>query len=338
MKKTTRFLWKASAAACAATLLASTSLHAAWTSFNLPPLSQSFGSYWAGHMSDGRLVYGSNSDLDLQSSFGSSTLLDYNNAGTWDPSALAIFSNSIGAIGQGTFGASSIYLFDPSNLATGFTAISGVTIQNYGLAFRDSSSLYVAGLNGSQMNIFALPKHSVSYVTTDGSVNKVIIDNVSDFSGNIALDLAGNLYVSNNDDGGLYKFTAAQLSAAISGTALGIGDGQFLTTIAQNSSLAVDSLGRIITAGYGGTGIDIYDPANNTHTNLMPALANQNYVVSTFSDGVQSYIAYINASGSSTGSTLTYGYDTVANVVPEPGSVLLLCIGVAGVLGRRRRV
>ncbi len=338
MKKTTRFLRKALAAAFAATLLASASLHAAWTSMNLPPLSQSFGSYWAGHLSDGRLVFGSNNDLDLQSSFGSAPLLDYSNAGTWDPSGLAIFSNSLGAIGQGTFGASSIYLFDPSNLATGFTAISGVTIQNYGLAFRNSTSLYVAGLNGSQLNAFDLPKHSVSYVATDGSVNKVIIDNISDFSGNIALDLAGNLYVSNNDNGGLYKFTAAQLVAAISGAALGIGDGQFLTTIAQNSSLAVDALGRIITAGYGGTGIDIYDPANNTHTNLVPALANSNYVVSTFSDGVQNYIAYINASGSSEGNSLTYGYDTVANVVPETASVLLLGLGVSGLLARRRRV
>ena len=337
MKSTLGFLGKATFAACAFLLSFTVPLEAAWTTFNLPPLGQSFGSYWMEHLSDGRLVYGSTNDLDLETAFGSGTLVDYSNALAWDPSGLTLRHDNLAAVGQGTFGNSGIYLFDPSNPGTGFTAIAGVSIQNYSLLFRDGSSLYVGGLNGTETNAFSLPKHAISYVTLDGSVNKVIIDNVSEFSGNFAVDLTGNLYVTNNDNGGLYKFSAAQLDAAISGSALSISAGQFLTTLPANSSIAIDSQGRILSAGFGVNGFDLYDPADDTHTNIVPALSNPNYVVTTFSDGTDDYIAYLNAAGSSAGSAITYGYDKVSNVVPEPSSMLLLVLSVAGFASCRRR-
>jgi len=337
MKKITGFCQKVITTLFVTSFLAGANLHADWTTFSLPPLSQSFGSYWMGHMADGRLVYGSSNAIARESVFGSGALVPYSNAGSWDPSSVSLLSDNLGVVGQGTFGPSSLYLFNPSNLATGFTAITGVSIQNYNVVFRDSTSLYVDGLNGSGTNAFSLPKNALSYVKTDGSVNKVIIDNISDFSGSFAVDLQGNLYISNNDTGGLYKFTLAQLNGAIAGSPLGIGDGQFLTTLPHDSSIVIDALGRIISAGPGANGIDIYNPADNSHTTVVPGLVNSNYVVSTFSDGVDNYIAYIDASGSSTGASLTYGYDKVANVVPEPGSALLLGLGCGALVIRRHR-
>ncbi len=331
MKETCRFLCGAIAIA----LLASAqSLHAAWTSNSLPVLSMDFGSYRLGQMADGRLVYGTNDDLDRQSSFGGAFVLDDYSATippfTWDPSSVAIYNDTLGAIGAGTFGPSEIYIFNPTNLGTAFTAIPGLTLQNYSLVFRDSTSLYVGGNNGTN------DRHAISYVTLAGA-QKVIIDDISLYSADFAIDIGGNLYVSDNDDRKLYKFSVQQLNAAIAGAPLSIADGLYLTTTAKNGSLAVDGFGRIWSAGYQTNGIDVFDPADGGTKSFVPALANKNYVVDTFSVGGESYVAYVNASGAFAGAALTYGYQRAADLVPEPGSVLLFVSGVAGLALRRRR-
>lgn len=340
------FLRKAFVPALAAFLSFVAPVRAAWTTLSLPPLSQSFGSYQMGHLPDGRLVYGSSNDLDVQTTFGAASLGDYANALAWDPSGVAIYNSLLGAVGRGTSGSSPIYLFNPSDLNSGFTAITGISIQNYSLTFRNDGHLYVGGQNGSQENMFALgQKHAVSYLTTDGQTNKVIIDNISEFSAGFAVDLAGDLYVSTTDYDSnfnpqplqLYKFTATQIAGAISGTALTLAEGEHLTTLTKNGSLAVDGLGRIWAAGFGGAGFEMYDPVTDTRTTFVPGLPNANYVVTTFSDGVDDYVGYINASGTSSGATLTYGYDKAANLVPEPGASLLLLLGLAGFAARRRR-
>jgi hypothetical protein len=317
--------------ALAVTLVTST-LEAAWSSFSLPNLPNFYGAYQAAHLPDGRLVYGSENGLAEQTTFGSSALSNFQFPQTWDPSDVAIFSNTVGVVSVGGFsGPSGIYKFDPSNLATPFTAIPGLALQNYSVAFRNSASLYVGGQNGTG------GKHAISYVTLDGVTNKVIIDNVSNYSGDFAIDLSGNLYVTNNNDHSLYKFTAAQLSAAIGGSALSLANGLFVTTLNNDSSIAVDGLGRIWTAGYLTPGIDLYDPASGTTTTFVPALANTNYVVSTFSNGTDAYVGYINAAGTSAGSGLTYGYEKAANLVPEPSAALLLACSAVGLMARRRQ-
>jgi hypothetical protein len=313
-------------------------VQAAWTSVALPPLSQNFGSYRMGHLTDGSLVYGSNNDLDLQQGgIASSVFGDYTNALPWDPSSVAIFSNTLGAIGQGTFGASAIYTFNPSNLATPFTPIPGVSIQNYSVAFRDATSLYIGGNNGSASNGFGVQQHAISYVKLDGSANKRIIDNISLFSGDFAVDIAGNLYVSDNDDLKLYKFTPLQLTTAILGSPLSITDGQFIATLNKNGSLAVDAKGRIWSAGFQTIGIDMFDPAAGKTTTFVPALSNSDYTVATFSTASDDYVAFINASGSGAGSTLTYGIETTRNLIPEPAAGALLLFGLGTFAAHRRR-
>lgn len=316
----------------ASLLSAADAFGATWTVNSLPTLPVDFASYRLEQMSDGRLLYGTSDSLSRQTSFGGAfSLQSFSGTPTWDPSAVSLFSDSLGAVGEGTFGPSSIYLFNPSNLAGAFSAIPGVSLQNYSLVFRNGTSLYVGGNNGTG------GRHSISYVTTDGSVNKVIIDSISDYSGDFAIDLAGNLYVSDNDDLKLYKFSASQLAAAIAGSPLAITDGQFLTTLNKNGSLAVDGLGRIWSSGYQSNGIDLYDPASGFSTTLVPGLANTNYVVQTFEVGGESYVSYLNAGGYGAGSSVSYGYTKASNVVPEPSSGVLLLAAGAGLLGRRRR-
>ncbi len=318
-------------------------LHAAWTSFDLPSLSQDFGSYQAANFSDGRFLFGTTSQLYRQTAFGADAITPFANPQSWDPSSVAVSSDTLGAIGSGTFGPSSIYTFNPSDTSTPFAPIPGLSIQNYNLVFRNASSLYVAGSNGSAPGPFGSNENAVSYVTLDGTTNKVIIDNVSAFSGGIAIDLQGNLYVTtaylsgDPNDLKLYKFTAQQLTNAISGSALAITDGTYLTTLQADGSIAVDGLGRIWSAGFQINGIDVYDPADGGLANFIPDQPNDNYIVSTFSVGANNYVGYLDASGSTAGSALTYGYDSVTNLVPEPTAGALLVIGLAAISGRRRR-
>ena len=111
-----------------------------------------------------------------------------------------------------------------------------------------------------------------------------------------------------------------------------------MTTLNKNGSIAVDGLGRIWSAGYQSNGIDMFNPSTGATTPFIPALNNTNYIVSTFSTGTDSYVAYLNASGTGAGAALTYGYEKAANLVPEPSTSLLLLLSAAGLIARRRRV
>lgn len=309
----------------------------AWISLSLPNLASTFASYQMDNLDDGRLVFGTTNQLYRQTTFqttGTSVSLSpYTNISpnTWSPSSISLLDDTHGVIGIGSGAPGQIYTFNPSNLATSFTAIPGTTIQDYSLLYRDSAGIYVGGANGTGF------KHAISYVSLSGATNQVLIDGVDTYSGGMALDSAGNLFVTGSPNNLLYKFSAAKLSLAISQQqTLTLADGVPLATLEASSTIAVDALDRVWVAGYGQTGLRMFDPQNGLFTSFTPGLANENYVVGTFSDGSHNYVSYLNAAGFSQGDALTYGFDRVENLVPEPGSGALLLVGLAVFLRRRR--
>ena len=313
-------------------LVFSSSSSAAWTEFGLPSLSGAFSPLAFSHLPDGRYLYGEGNRFYAQDVWGGAAYSEFANVpGSIDPSFIAVSSSSQAVAGGGGFGSSPLYTFDPGNLATPAFAATSFTIQNYQGVFKDSSSLYVAGL-------YSGFTHGVSYVTLDGSVNKVILTNVSTFSAGFTIDALGNLYVGDTDDGKVYRFTDAQLSGAISGTPLSLADGQLIYDFGDGGhigTIAVDALGRLWAAGYLSNGLRVYDPNLGQEATYVPGLDNANYSVSTFSRDGQSYVSYVNQANPFVGGTaMAYGYE-LANtlVVPEPAAGILVLLGGAGLMG-----
>jgi len=303
-----------------------------WTQFSLPNLTDAFSPTAVTVLPDGQYVFANEGAYYLQDAFGSAGYAAFSNTSPGngaDPSFLAVWDSTHAIAGGGGFGASDLYRFNPSSLtAPSFTA-QGLSLQNFSGVFRDANSLYVGGENGSNST------HAISYVDLTTDTFKVIIDNISTFSCAFAQDAAGNLYVGDNDNQKVYKFTAAQLSLAISGAPLSITDGTFLYQSGNSlGSMAVDGLGRIWSSGFLENGLQVYDPSLNTETTVIPDLTNANYMVTTFSVSNQSYVAYTDEANPFQGGTAQYyGFEAV----PEPGTFGLVFTGLAALAVYRRK-
>lgn len=303
-----------------------------WTEFSLPNLSDAFSPTALAHLPDGRYVFANQGTYYRQDTFESASYTAYSNVSPGDgadPSFIAVRDATHAVAGGGGFGASDLFRFDPSSLNAPTFAAQSLSLQNYSGVFRDATSLYVGGANGAGST------HSISYVDLNLATTKVIIDNISAFSCDFARDAAGNLYVGDNDDGKVYKFTVAQLSLAISGSALAITDGTFVHQFNNAlGTMAVDGAGRIWSAGFLLNGLQVYDPVADAETTVIPGLNNANYKVTTFSVGGQDYVAYLNqADPFNAGSAQYYGFQAI----PEPGTFSLALAGLAVLAVCRRK-
>ncbi len=298
---------------------------ASWTEFSLPNLVSPFSPTAMGFLPDGRYVYANQGAYYRQDAFGAASYTAYTNVtpgNNADPSFIAVWDATRALAGGGGFGASDLYRFDPSTLNAPSFAAQGLALQNYSGVFRDATTLYLAGNNGTGSS------HAIGYVDLATDSFKVIIDNVSTYSSDFARDAAGNLYVGDNDDGKVYKFTAAQLALAIGGSALTVADGQFVHQFGNAlGSLAVDGLGRIWSAGFLQNGIQVYDPGTDAETTIIPGLDNANYKVYAFTADGQDYVGYFNQANPFSGdSAQFFGYQAI----PEPGAFLLTLIALFG--------
>lgn len=308
--------------------------YGSWTTYTLPDTTASFNTWALGH-ADGRFIYSENGTVYRQNSFGSAAYTPFSNspgAGNADPSFVASGSSTSAVLGKGGWGSSALVSFDPSNTGSSFTDTS-YTLSNYDGEMRDASSLYIAGSNGTGGS------NNITYVSLDGTVNQTLIADVSLYSAAIALDGNGDLYVGDNDDGKIYKFTAAQLSDAISAeTALGIDDGSYICDFGSGGnigSLAVDANGVLWGAGWAAAGIQSYDPNDDSFYTWKPGFDTAHYLVDTFANNGTNYVAFASAAGSGSGSDALYGFAD-ADAVPEPGSALLVACGWISLTAFRR--
>ncbi len=302
---------------------------------DLPSLNAApphFGAIGFSHLPDGRYVYGNNNALYLQNSFGASANTAFATPPNVDPSFITVLNGTTAVVGAGQFAPTPVYQFNPSTPATpGYTSLT--SLQNFSAARINATGLYVVGINGENGD------SSVSYVTTGGA-QQVVIDPAGTFSAGIAVDAAGNVYVGNDDNNSVYKFTQAQIQNAINTfSTLQFGDGLLVHTFANDvvGSLAVDAAGRIWAAGFGADGLYWFNPSTSLDGVITPEAPGGAYSVNTFSDGVSDYVGYVWQSGFSNGSQVIYGYNTVQNV-PEPATAALVAAAAAALaLGWHRR-
>jgi hypothetical protein len=318
------------AAAFAAALTASKTF-ADWTQYALPNLADVYSPTAVANLPDGRYIFANEGNYYLQNTFGSASYTAYSNTAPGnnaDPSFIAVWDSTHAVAGGGTFGPSDLYNFNPSSTSDPSFTANGLSIQNYSGVYRDANSLYVGGLNGTDST------HAISYVNLNTETTKVIIDNISTYSGGFAQDAAGDLYVGDTDNGNVYEFTAAQLTLAISGSALSITNGTFIHQFDNGlGTMAVDSQGRIWSAGYAVNGLQVYDPATGMETDVIPGLTNANYMVTTFSVGGQGYVAYTDQlNPGQAGTAQYYGFEAI----PEPGTLALTLLGLFALAAARR--
>lgn len=306
-------------------------ISAQWTQLDVPAMAG-----WSGpvlsHLPDGRFLYGQNGSLYLQDAWGQSNATAFANtpSGT-DPSLISVWNASTAVVGQGGSGYSPLFSFNPSDTSSTFTSIG--TNYNYAGAMGDASSIFTVGAS------WANTTNRLVYMTLDGSANKTLIEYVSIYSAGFTRDASGNLYVGNNDDGKVYRFTASQIEGAITGSAITLASGTVVHDFGGGGnlgSLAVDGLGRLWAAGWQTTGIKMFDMNTSQESTFVPGLSNNNYVVSAFSkDGVD-YISYLNNTGWNPGDAVSYGYAAAA-AIPEPATLALAGIGLAAGLLLRCR-
>ncbi len=312
--------------------------NAQWTTLNIPSLSQPYGVGSMGHFADGRYLYAASGEAWIQDAWGESAFTQLAAGPYFDAAFVVIASDSLAYMGSGGWGATDILTLDPSSPASPGYAAWGDPVQNYMAVTNTATSLYLAGNFGSATNFIGSPNNAIGIF--DGVTNRIVIDNISAFSGGFDRDALGNLYVGNADDNGVYFFSAAQLAATATNGPLLIGDGEKLFTFQSSSSVAVDDLGRIWAAGYATTGIEVYDPLLGLSEIFIPGETNENYQVMSFDRDGTNYVGWINNAAWDTGAAMVYGYSEAGAIaVPEPTSVALLALaaGACAFVSLRRK-
>ena len=317
------------AAAIAAGLVSSA--RAAWTFLPLPatdPIPGGYANTAMGHLPDGRFIYGHNGTLIRQDTFGAAAASAYTNAPAGDSSFVT--STHIGYSGTGT------RTYDSANAGTSFGLISSTPNNPYAGVKYGAGGLLMVGSQGfGSSGLFHI---------SSGGIQTTLVATVSQFSGGIAMDDVGDVYLGyaglDANDNNIYKFTAAQIAAAIGGTALNLGQATFVGNLGVSGSLAVDSTtNRLYASGYQINGIRVLDlGTNETGTLVAPGFNNANYAsLSTFSHGGVEYLGWVNRSGFAGGDPVTYGYAPLSTLpIPEPATALLGALGFLA-LGQRRR-
>jgi hypothetical protein len=351
---------KAAVAVASLCVATSAAISAEWTSFKVGTLN-SFTLTYA-HRPDGQFVLGTNGQVFIQTTFGSpgKTLVTNTNNAVFDPSFIAIRSETQGLIGGGGFGGpSGLFPFNPSDSGATISNTALATRQNYAAVFwkhpaSGREGWLIVGANGTA------GASNLSFVSTDGTQIGAITDDLSSYSGGLATDSVGNVFVvladvSTVESEKVLKFTAAQIDTAVNGV---ITSTPALATKASatvlfkadaSGSIAVDSAGRIWAAGYQIPWLQAYDPNTAVSRRFLPdhaplknAASQPTYLVQTFTRNSEGFVSFLANDGFYTpGSDLAHGYkldsqlavravkmNVVAQTVAEDAGDVLVTVNI----------
>ena len=256
-----------------------------WKTIRLPDLPEggtevTFRSPQFDILPDGRLIYGQGRYLEgtpsrfrMQDAMGSPKTMEIAGLEDFDPSFIAIKDATTALIGSGGWMAEDVYTFDPSDPG-GTPYTSTAVMLNYQGSYWSNPDTategwLVVGTNGvGSVN-------ALSFVSLDGTVNKVIIDDISTYSSGMAVDELGNVYVAtfelNEALDSVYRFTATQIEQAIAASTLTRNDGLFVYAFPSASALAVDAQGRLWAGGFSvDNEVHVYDPSTRGQKIVVP--------------------------------------------------------------------
>jgi hypothetical protein len=230
------------------------------------------------------------------------------------------------------FGESSANTIQSISVNGGTPTLIATVPYNYDMAFNGTSAFVDASDSNYQNN-------TVSKLNlTTGALTPIL--NTGGASGPIAFTSNGSLLFGGSDygdPGGIYSFSAAQVSAALTGTELTLSQGTLLFANGVNSDLASlnpQSLYQVETSYDSSIPalITLYNPAN-----LTSQVAGQiDYAdEGDIFDGITPLGGGVAVAVSSQDGYPGEASSQVFLVTPEPGSVALLAIGAAWMIGMR---
>lgn len=194
---------------------------------------------------------------------------------SFDPAFIVAKDTTTALIGAGgSFSsATPLYSINPSIDPVPFTSIG--TAQSYaGAYWKSPTSAQEGWLIVGQVGSGGVS--GVLYVSMNGAAQKLIVDAVGTYSSGMAAGPSGELVVAHYDFSlpkeEIYRFTAAQVEAAISGSALTLANGVKVCELDSAGALAVDGLGRIWGAGFMADGyLEVFDPATGQSSKEYPS-------------------------------------------------------------------
>lgn len=312
---------------CASALaFASAAFSQDWTSLKVGELANF--SFSHAFLPDGRFLFGTEGKVFVQDAFGAAAKTQVLNSTNilLDPSFVAARSDTQALVGGGGYlGPSGVYLFNPSSPGTTLVTPALTTLQNYNAVFwkHPTSSREGWIIGGANAGFSS----NLTFVSIDGTFVGNLTSALSDYSGGLAVDATGNIFVSlagpdaatNNK---VIKFTADQIDTAaqavLSGTPapLAVTAATSVFTADASGALAVDAAGHLWITGYQIGHIQAYDPATGVTRRVLPdhpalagAFGAPAYSVKVFTKDAAEYVSFlVNDSFYSTDSDLLIGY------------------------------
>ncbi len=291
-----------------------------WTSTQVRTWQASGGfSLVLAHLPDGRFVLGQQGKVFVQPTYGLATITEVAaNGRTFDPSFIAIRSATSALLGAGgNFGAiSGLHPFNPASPATGVSAAYANTVQNYVGVYWKSPTLALEGwlIGGANGPSGPFSGHNVIFVNLAGTLRGPVTQELSSYSAGLTVDAGGNLFTAlyeleGTDDEAesdkVLHFSAAQIETAIQAVINGTpaplprSASTFVHKFDSASSIAVDGLGRVWSAGFKVEHVQVFEPSTGRLRTLVPAHApitgatTRGYQVSTFTRTGTPYLGFL---------------------------------------------